>query len=182
MVPCLRSGHCPRCHAGQGRRSVSAGQRPSDPVFRGSRGLGRLTPATATDPFVVLLKPRPDRSTLPLGVPHPSLQEDASKNKNAGPPPTLQHPGFQTSGSSSLPPAPSSESTPNFLFQVLGPQYFIPNAAALNPNLCPRSGFNSAPGLSCCSRHPGSPITSPSAPPHSTLNPKSSILFPAYCF
>lgn len=48
-------------------------------------------------------------------------------------------------------PAPSSESTPNFLFQVLGPQYFIPNAAALNPDPCPQSGFNSALGLSCCS-------------------------------
>lgn len=66
-----------------------------------------------------------------LWVSHLSLQKDTSKNKDAGHPPTLQHPGSQTPGLSFSPPC--SQSTHNFpcyrdlhqlyniLFQMLQP-------------------------------------------------------------
>lgn len=76
----------PKVPCWMGGRSVSGGQCPSDPAFGGSRGLGRLAPATATGPFVVLLERGPERSTLPLGVPISCYKKTPPRTKTLGSP------------------------------------------------------------------------------------------------
>lgn len=168
MALCLRSGHCPRCHAGQGRRSVSGGQRPSHPALEVAPMGGWSTPATATSPFTVLLKPRPQRSKLLSGVPpFLSTKRRLQEQKTLGIPQLGSIRGPRHQASSLRPPVPPAFGLPpNLLFHVLGPQHFIPNAAALTPNPCPRSGFKPQVSLRAPSilGHPspprlGGPIT-----------------------
>lgn len=182
MALCLRSGHCPRCHAGRGRRSVSGGQHPSHPALEVAPMGGWSTPAAATSPFTVLLKPRPERSKLLSGVPpFLSTKRCLQEQKTLGTPPTGQHPGSQTSGLLLAPPStPSSWSTPQPPFPCAGTTAFY--SKCCSPHFQSVSSiWVQAPGLSQGSRHPGSPITSLSGRPNYPLNPKSSISFPAYC-